>query len=279
MELSGHQSELQAGDVFGRYRIDGRLGEGGVGTVYRATLDGASDPLALKILKPGFVTDAEYRQRFLHEARAATTIDHPHVVRVLDAGEVDGRPFLAMPLITGRALDMVLREGLFDAASAVRLAEEIGGALDALHAVGLIHRDVKPGNVILDADGHFALTDFGFAKGTEYQTLTQAGQVVGTLLYMAPERLRGERAVPGSDIYALGCTLFECVTGEPPFVGGNQMAIFLGHLEEVPPDPCWQRPDLPAAFGEALIEALDKDPAYRPASGAAYAQMLAAALA
>jgi serine/threonine-protein kinase len=274
--LSGADWELHTGDDFGRYRVEGVLGEGGVGTVYEASLEGHDGRLALKVLKPNFATDSEYRRRFLHEARAATTIDHPHVVRVLDAGEVDGRPFLAMPFVSGVALDKMLRmEGVLSVRQVVMLAQEVGSALDALHAAGLIHRDVKPGNVILDGNGHASLTDFGFAKGSEYETLTAAGQVVGTLLYMAPERLRGERAVPASDIYSLGCTLYECATGERPFDGVDQMQIFLGHLEEEPPNPCWCRPQLPEAFGQALCMALAKDPAERPPSATAYAEVLA----
>jgi serine/threonine-protein kinase len=182
-----------------------------------------------------------------------------------------------MPFVAGRALDQVLLQGPLPLGQALLVADEIGGALDALHAAGLMHRDVKPANVILGPDGHVALTDFGFAKGTEYQTLTAAGQVVGTLAYIAPERLRGERATPASDIYSLGCTIFECVTGEPPFTGANQMAVFMGHLDEEPPDPCWQRPELPAAFGAAVVTALAKDPAARPDGGGVYAAALAAA--
>jgi serine/threonine-protein kinase len=169
---------------------------------------------------------------------------------------------------------MVGEEGPLPLARVLRLVTEIGGALDALHAAGLMHRDVKPANVLVDPDGSAALTDFGFAKGTEYQTLTAAGQVVGTLAYMSPERLQGERATPASDVYSLGCTVFECLVGEPPFTGADQMAVFLGHLQEEPPDPCWQRPELPAPFAAAVIGARATDPAARPASGAAYAESL-----
>jgi serine/threonine-protein kinase len=271
----GPEWELQPGEVFGPYRIDGQLGQGGVGVVYRATRDGVPDPLALKVLKRDLNTDSEYRQRFLHEARAATAVEHPHVVRVLDAGEIDGRPFLAMPLVTGRALDAILsRDGPLPVQQVLRLAGEIGSALDALHAAGLMHRDVKPANVLVDPGGSAALTDFGFAKGTEYQTLTAAGQVVGTLAYISPERLRGDRATPASDIYSLGCTVFESLVGEPPFTGADQMAVFMGHLEEEPPNPSWQRPELPPPFAAAVIDALAKDPAARPASGLAYAESL-----
>ena len=271
--------ELRSGAVFGAYRIDGTIGRGGMGTVYRAVRVDASETVALKVLRRELAADSGYRHRFRHEARAAGAVAHPHLVPVLDAGEVDGLPFIAMPLVDGMALDRRLRRGeLLTPHQVVRLAEEIGGALDALHAAGLMHRDVKPANVLVMPDGRSALTDFGLAKGTSgYQTLTAAGMLVGTLEYVAPERIRGEQATPASDLYSLGCTLFECLTGGPPFPGAHQMTILVGHLQEEAPNPSWQRAGLDERFGAALIAALAKDPGARPRSGAEYAGALAGA--
>jgi len=271
---------LQPGDVFGRYRIGVLLGEGAMGAVYRARRDGADADVALKIIKPEFATDEQYRQRFLHEARAAATVMHAHLIGVVDAGEIDGRQFLAMHIADGQSLaTRIATGGPLDAQATVRVALELGGALDALHAVGLIHRDVKPANILLrdGADGA-ALTDFGLAKGTGYADLTSDGQVVGSLDYLAPERIRGDQALPASDVYALGCVLSECLTGHPPFGGGGMVKTLFGHLETAPPDPCAERKELPAALGVALLSALAKDAAERPASAGAYADALAAAL-
>jgi serine/threonine protein kinase len=272
--------ELLPGQRFGAYRIEGTIGRGGMGIVYRAEREGAGDRVALKVLRAEVAGDHEYRERFRREARAASAVVHPHLVPVLEAGEVGELAFVAMPLVDGPSLqEIVHRDGSLAPGQAVRLAEEIGGALDALHAAGLMHRDVKPANVLVSRDtGASALTDFGLAKGTTgYHTVTAPGGVVGTLEYVAPERIRGERATPASDLYSLGCTLFECLAGDPPFPGTSQMMILMGHLQEEAPNPSWQRPGLDERFGEAVIAALAKDPKARPRSGAEYAASLARA--
>jgi serine/threonine protein kinase len=273
---------LSPGDMFGAYRIEATIGQGAMGIVYGAIRadSGSDDQVALKVLRRELATDGEYRERFRREARAASTVAHPHLVPVLEAGEVGGVAFVAMPLVDGRALEEVIhRDGPLTPGQVARVAREIGGALDALHAVGLMHRDVKPANVLVTRDGGSSmLTDFGLAKGTAgYQTVTAPGGVAGTLEYVAPERIRGERATPASDLYSLGCTLFECVAGSPPFPGANQMTILMGHLQEEAPNPSWQRAGLDERFGEAVVAALAKDPDARPRSGAEYAGLLARA--
>jgi serine/threonine protein kinase len=280
VRLGRGTNDLQAGDVFGAYHVQERLGEGAMGTVYRAVRDGEPTPVALKLVKQEHAADGLYRQRFLHEARAASEVSHPHLVDVVDAGEVDGRQFLAMRLITGRPLDEIVKRGdLLDAAAAARVAVEIGDALDALHAKGVVHRDVKAANILLEEDGAAALTDFGLAKGTGYAGLTAVGQIVGTIEYLAPERIIGQEAGPASDLYALGCAVYEGLVGKTPFGGKGPMGTAFGHLEEAPPDPRVARADLSPAFGAAVLVALVKDPAERPATARDYGEGLLQALA
>jgi serine/threonine protein kinase len=276
MRLGRGTRELEAGDIFGEYRVQERLGEGAMGTVYRAVRDLETTPVALKLVKSEFATDGLYRQRFLHEARAASEVDHPHLVNVVDAGEVEGRQYLCMRLVSGRSLDQLVKDGeRLDPAIAARLAQEIGDALDALHAKGVVHRDVKASNIILQEDGSAALTDFGLAKGTGYAGLTAVGQIVGTIEYLAPERIIGQEAAPASDLYALGCVIYESVAGKTPFAGKGPMGTAFGHLEEDPPG----LDGVPPEFAQAVLLALAKDPADRPATAQEYGQGLLQALA
>jgi serine/threonine protein kinase len=270
------KDDLQLGDALGSYRLEAELGEGAMGSVFRARHVDTGKEVALKVVRVDLAADVRYRQRFLHEARAASEVDHPNLVDVLDAGEVDGRQFLAMRFVRGRRLEQHISDGALEPARIVRIAAELGGALDALHAVGLIHRDVKASNIMLDddADGAVALTDFGLAKGTGYAELTRPGQIIGTLDYLAPERIRGEQASAASDIYGLGCVMYECVCGRTPFGNKGMMEIAFAHLEEEPADPCTGRADLGPAFGAAVNAALAKDPADRPESATAYADLL-----
>ncbi|MEA2150437.1 MAG: hypothetical protein QOD69_2267 [Solirubrobacteraceae bacterium] len=274
------KDDLRTGDRLGAYRLEEQLGQGAMGSVYRARHTGTGQEVALKVVRADLVADDRYRRRFLHEARAAAEVQHPHLVDVFDAGEVEGRQFLAMRFVRGRRLDEHIGDGaLAPVARVLRIATEIGGALDALHAVGLIHRDIKASNILLDEDddGAAALTDFGLAKGTGYAELTRPGQIVGTLAYLAPERIRGEQATAASDIYGLGCVLYECVSGHTPFGSKGMMEIAFAHLEEEPGDPCTGRSDLSPAFGEAVNAALAKHPADRPPSAMAYVDLLRAA--
>jgi serine/threonine-protein kinase len=275
MRLGRGTRELEAGDIFGEYRVEERLGEGAMGTVYRAIRDMETTPVALKLVKSEFATDGLYRQRFLHEARAASEVTHPNLVDVVDAGEVEGRQYLAMRLVSGRALDEIVKAGdRLEPQDAARIATEIGDALDHLHAKGVVHRDVKAANIIVQDDGSAALTDFGLAKGTGYAGLTAVGQIVGTIEYLAPERIIGQEAAPASDLYALGCVIYESVAGRTPFAGKGPMGTAFGHLEEQPPP----LEDVPPEFAQAVLVALVKDPADRPATARAYGQTLLQAL-
>lgn len=264
-------AELKPGESFGPYRLESVLGRGAIGLVFRAEQDDGT-VVALKILRAELVGDAVFERRFAREARVAREVDHPNVVQVLDAGEVDGRCFLAMRYVHGRSLgEQLATDGPRQIVEVARLAAELGGALDALHLTGLVHRDVKPANILLDESGVSALTDFGLAKGRAYTVLTRPGQILGTVDYLAPEVIRGDGAGPASDIYGLGCVLYACLTGKAPFADPSPFRVTFGHLEEEPADPCAWRDDAPADLSQAILSALAKEPAERPPTARALA--------
>jgi serine/threonine-protein kinase len=225
------------------------------------------------------VADEHATRRFAREARAASEVAHPHLIDVIEAGDVDGTAFLAMHYVAGRSLDDRLAErGPLPVADTVRLAAEVGGALDALGAAGFVHRDVKPSNILLDAQRGALLTDFGLAKRSDSTLLTSPGQMLGTLDYIAPELLRGAEPGPASDLYALGCVIFECLAGTPPFGGRNVFEVGMAHLGDRPPDPCHGRDEAPPGLSRAVLAALAKRPEERPPSATAYAQLLSEAV-
>jgi serine/threonine protein kinase len=276
--LAGGESagaDLRAGDRVGRYRIEARLGDGAAGVVFRAVRDPDGLVVALKVLRTELSQDEVYRRRFVHEARAASEVEHRHLVRVLEAGEADGRAFLAVEYVDGPTLaERLDGESGLPGDEILRLAAELGAGLDALHGAGLVHRDVKPSNIMLARDRGAMLGDFGLAKGRDYTVLTAPGAVVGTLDYLAPEIIRGAEAGPPSDIYALGCVIFECMAGVPPFAGRSVLKVGLAHLRDDPPDPGADRADLPPMLGWAVLRALVKDPNRRPPTATAFAHML-----
>jgi serine/threonine protein kinase len=267
--------ELAAGDRLGPYRLEEVLGEGATGVVYRAVREPEEQTVALKVLRPRLAADDVYRRRFAHEARVARDVRHDYLVPVVDSGELEGRYYLAGTYVSGGSLAArIEREGPLALADVLELVRAVGTALDALHESGLVHRDVKPSNLMLDGRGSVLLTDFGLAKGAALTALTQPGQVLGTLDYLAPELIRGDEATPSCDIYALGCVLFECLAGTPPFGGRNLLQVGTAHLEEDPPDPAAGRDDVPDAVSWAVGRALAKDPASRPPTATALASLL-----
>lgn len=266
------------GDPVGPYRIQALLGEGGMGQVFRAAHGQTGALVALKLLKPEFAADPGLIRRLLREGRAARTVEHRHLVGLLDAGEADGQHYLALELVPGRSVgERIDAEGPLPLADVVRIAADVGAGLDALHSAGIVHRDVKPSNVLLDADadGAARLTDFGLAKGRDYSALTLPGQMLGTMDYLAPELIRGEEPSTASDVYAFGCLVYACVAGRPPFAGRGLFGVGAGHLDEEPPDPCARRTDAPEGLGEAVCFALRKAPADRPSTATAYARLIA----
>ena len=270
-------SDPRIGSQVGGYSVDSLLGEGGMGKVYTATGPDGSR-VALKLVKDDYARDETFRRRFYREARIAQTVQHPNVVPVVDTGEHEGLPYMAQRFIEGMSLDEKLkREGSLDPQTAVRICTDVAAGLEALWAAGMVHRDVKPANILLDENGRAYITDFGLAKDTQGSLLTLPGQALGSMDYMAPEQIRGEPVSAATDIYALGCVMYECMCGRPPFAEVQGMRILWAHLQDPPPDPRGVRADLPEAFSRTLLVALEKDAAKRPQSAGEYARMLAAA--
>ncbi len=270
-------SDSRVGTQIDGYHIDAFLEEGGMGRVYIATApDGGR--VALKLVKEDYARDETFRRRFSREARIAQTVKHPNVVPVIATGEVEGVPYMAQRFIEGRSLAAKLKEdGPLDLDTALRVCADVAAGLEALWAAGMVHRDVKPGNILLDTEGRGYITDFGLAKDTQGSLLTLPGQALGSMDYMAPEQIRGEPVTAATDVYALGCVMYESLCGQPPFAEAQGMRILWAHLQDEPSDPCTRRRDLSPEFGRTLLLAMAKRPEERPRSAGEYARMLAAA--
>jgi serine/threonine protein kinase len=257
----------------GGYRLGELLGQGASGVVYRASAPDGTE-VAVKLLRPERAGDALARRRFAREARIAAAIDSPHVAPVLETGESDGAAYIVLPLYRDGSLAGRLRaRGRLDPDDTAALAAQLGKGLDALHAAGVLHRDLKPSNVLLDGEVA-ALADFGLARATDSTRVTRDGHPLGTAHYLAPELIEGEDASRASDLYALGCVLYECLVSEPPFTGRSAAELGFAHLVEPTPDPRARRPELSAGVALALLTALEKSPTARPTSATALARML-----
>jgi serine/threonine protein kinase len=268
---------LRAGDRVGRYRVESFLAAGGMGRVYRATGD-SGEEVALKLVKPEVAEDPIFRRRFDREAHIAQRVTNPHLVPVLDAGEHDGLPYLAQRFIAGGSLAERLKEdGPLGLEAMVTLCLHVALGLDALHESGIVHRDLKPANVLLDEGGRAYITDFGVMKDHQASLLTRPGRTLGSTGYMAPEQIQAKTVSAKTDVYALGCVMFECVAGTPPFAHREGVRLLYAHLEEAPRDPCAGRPELPEELGATILHALEKDPGRRPRTATAYARLLQAA--
>jgi len=259
--------EDRVGTAFGGYQIESIIGRGGMGLVFRAEHVGLKRRVALKLLTPQLAGDESFRQRFVRESQLAASIDHPNIIPIYEAGEIDGEYFLAMRYVDGTDLDTRLRDGPpLEIAETVAIVEQVAEALDAAHAAGLVHRDVKPGNVLIAARaggerGHVYLTDFGLTKRTDSKTgLTAYGSFLGSLDYVAPEQIQGKTVDGRADQYALGCLLYHCLTGKVPFDRDTEMAMLWAHVQEPPPAVTGLRPDLPAALDGVLATAMAKAP-------------------
>ena len=265
------------GTRIGSYQIAELLGVGGMGRVYRAVGDDGQ-VVALKLVREDYARDETFRRRFIREARIAQSVKHPNVVAVVGTGEVNGIPYMAQRFVDGLSLEQRLkRDGPLDIPTATRICGDVAAGLGGLWAAGMVHRDVKPGNVMLDHAGKAYLTDFGLAKDTQGSVLTLPGQALGSMDYMAPEQIRGEPASAASDTYALGCVMYESLCGRTPFADAQGMRILWAHLQDEPPDPRRFRPELSEEFAQRMLSALHKEPDQRPASAGEYARMLAGA--
>lgn len=253
------------GSDFLGYRIEELIGRGGMGVVYRAYDLRLKRPVALKLVAPPLARDEQFRERFARESELVMSLEHPNVVPIYDAGDVDSRVYLAMRLVDGTDLRSLLRaEGPLEPERAVAICIQIAAALDAAHARGLVHRDVKPSNVLLDSSGHVYLADFGLTRTLDDEGNGASDEhAVGTPAYLAPEQLEGRPADGRADVYSLGCVLFECLTGEPVFVRDSRLAVAWAHLEEEPPQPSRRRAGLPEAIDAVVGRALAKDPEQR----------------
>jgi class 3 adenylate cyclase len=273
---------LEPGAQLGRYRIESLVGRGGMGAVYLAIDSQLERRVALKVLSPDLTDDARFRDRFITESRIAASLDHPNIVPVYEAGEIDGQLFIAMRYIDGSDLSHVLTErGALPIALAVRIVAAIAAALDAAHAKGLVHRDVKPGNVLLtgsDEAPHVYLTDFGLTKRLGDASMSAAGQIVGSIGYVAPEQVEGRAVDARTDVYSLGCLAYEVLAGAQPFRRDSEMAILMAHVQDPPPSLLALRPELPEALDAAIGRAMAKDPAARFASAGAFAAALSEAV-
>jgi serine/threonine protein kinase len=266
-------TELSEGDEFAGYRIERSLGRGGMGILYLAVEPGLERRVALKLIAPEAAADDVFARRFAEESRIAASIEHPNVVPIYAAGEQEGIPYIAMRFVSGSDLGRrVAREGRLDPATAVALIAQIGNGLDAIHAAGLIHRDVKPANVLLsggEGSEHAYITDFGVARNVATQSgLTQTGRFVGTLDYVAPEQISGGQIDARVDVYALGCLLYKLLVGEVPFPREAEAARLYAHLNDPPPAPSLHEPSLPMALDDVVIRAMSKQPGDRyPSAG------------
>jgi len=253
---------LQIGSELAGYRIVGVLGEGGMGIVYEAEHTLLGRKAALKSLLGDLAANEEYRARFIRESQAVASIDHPNIIPVYDAGETGGTAYIAMRYVPGGDLaDLLERKGALPPPEALSILDHAGAALDAAHARGLVHRDVKPGNILIEeTTGRIFLTDFGIVKGQGTSNLTRAGFFLGTIDYAAPEQIEGHDLTGAADRYAFGCVLFQCLTGHKPFENASDMAVMRAHVLDAPPKATGLRPELPAALDAVLERALAKDP-------------------
>src|SRR3954452_19457416 len=276
-------AELRPGETFADHRIDGVLGQGGMGVVYRATDLRLNRQVALKVIKPELSLDEDFRRRFRRESELAASVRQSNVVTIYQAGDADGLLFVTMDLIDGVDLRAVIgQHGRLDLVTATEVTNQVAAALDAAHASGLVHRDVKPANVLV-ANGtpmHVYLTDFGLTKRTSSQSgLTKTGLFVGTLDYAAPEQIQGWPVDARADVYALGCVLFEMLIGQPPFRRENEYATMYAHITEPPPAASARAPGTPPALDAVLARALAKEPEVRYPSAGDLARAVHAALA
>jgi serine/threonine-protein kinase len=254
---------LQIGETVGDYEIVGVLGKGGMGKVYRVR-NLLSDRIeAMKVVLPDRSFDPDLADRFLREIRVHASLEHPNIAALRTALRVDNQVLMVMELVEGISLEERLRQGPLDLASSIRYADQILSALDFAHSRGVIHRDIKPANIIVTPEGNVKLTDFGIARSASDASITHSGVALGSLYYMSPEQVQAQPADPRSDIYALGVTLYEMVTGKRPIDGSSEYAILNAHLSITPAAPVTLNPTVPVRLSAAIMKSLAKLPDHR----------------
>jgi serine/threonine protein kinase len=258
LEMAAH---TRIGTEVAGFRIESVLGRGGMSVVYIAEQIRLGRKVALKVLTTELAWDEQFRERFVRESHIAAAIDHPNIIPIYDAGEADGLLYIAMRFVQGPDLKEILKRGSVGLGRTIFLIEQLASALDSAHTHSLVHRDVKPGNILLEeSTDHVYLTDFGVAKQTTARGLTSTGHFLGTVDYAAPEQIEGGPVDARTDVYALGCVLYECLTGSPPFSQGTEHAVLHAHLVDPPPSLSRVRPELPLAFDGVIATAMAKDP-------------------
>jgi serine/threonine-protein kinase len=260
---------LLGSTLSGRYRLEARIGAGGMSTVYRALDETLQRRVAVKLMNRDVASDSDQLERFRREARAVAQLSHPHIVGVIDTGEDEGRPYIVFEFVEGETLkERIRRQGRLPIAEAVAYAIEIARALGAAHARHIVHRDVKPQNVLIDEEGSAKVTDFGIARTLEEEGLTADGRVLGTTDYVSPEQALGHAVTGQSDLYSLGVVLYEMLIGEVPFRGENQVAVAMKHVREELPDVQRMRPEVSSALAAVVETATAKRQEHRYADDA-----------
>ena len=251
---------MQGDLVAGRYELEEVIGRGGMSSVFRAHDQLLERKVALKILHEHYTSDSDYVERFRREARAAAQLGHPNIVTVIDRGEQDGRQYIVFEYVQGQTLkELVVGAGPLPVRQALQLGLQVARALAFAHEQGVVHRDVKPQNVLLDGDGQAKVTDFGIARSLDVTSVTEAGTVLGTSDYIAPEQATGDDVDPQSDIYSFGAVLYELLTGDVPFPADNFVAAALRHVNDPPPSVLERRPETPIRLAAAVDQMLEKD--------------------
>src|SRR3954466_12736897 len=253
-------STLVGMQLSGRYRLDAQIGAGGMSTVYRAFDQTLERQVAIKLLHRQIADDPDQLERFRREARAVAQLSHPHIVTVIDAGEEEGRPYIVFEYVQGETLkELIKREGPLDVDESAAYAIEIARALGYAHSRNIVHRDVKPQNVLIDDEGSAKITDFGIARTLDEEGLTADGRVLGTTDYVSPEQAMGHEVTGQSDLYSLGVVLYEMLTGEAPFKADTQVAVAMKHVRDPLPDVQRRRPEISASLARVAERATAKE--------------------